>query len=556
MPYQYYPCNTIYYTGDHAADYSRALTAWNLNNQYTIPNNALLMPKDDPNGYDRATLYFTPTVPKCYASHPYPFDQPDGRDSCNIVFNAWPNGNNSGASLRYILNGSTVGGCYLSGVAQHGATQGFDLANTDAYSDTIENTLIIQNVSNSTIQVDHFKIYRIYKMCNPVVLNSGNCPYCENGTILCSGGHPSGTHGSFDSTRVDIPCNCYNGGSLSYSYYHDDNNAGSTLHKLGGTLSWTFNFSTLSDNYQGKSICLFNFNNVWANSTDPNTTHDIELDLLLGSNTVMNYYLSRIEGEALAPSYDLAQSNYYNDTGANTVTLKNLGSVDVIVSPNPDGGIDVYRMYKSDTLCPSQCQSGQTECQSCECGCVTCQSACQVSCQGCQGCYGCMICYFCYIACQYGCEVECQGCQTGCEVTCQTECEVSCQTGCQVSCQSGCEVACQNCQTGCEVACQTGCELACQTCEGFCEPQCYACETCYTCVGTCQTCQTPCEWSCQGCQTGCEISCQESCQLSCQGCYGCYTCQACEAGCQQGEGGCEPYCYACQSCMTCQSGQS
>ncbi len=475
-------------------------------------------------------MYFTPTVPKCYASRPYDAQagtlQRDGRDSCNIVFNAWPNGDNSGASLRYTLNGIDVGGCYLSGKAQHGATQGFDLANTGTiFSDTIENTLIIQNVSNSTIQVDHFKIYRIYKMCNPTLLYAELCPYCEGGTILCSGGHPSGTHGDFDSTRVDIPCNCYNRGSLSYSYYHDEHNAGSILTQGGGTLSWTFNFNNCSENWQGKSICLFNVNNVSATTTDTTPTHDIELALLLNGHTVNNYYLSRIEGEALAPSYDLAQSDYYNDTGTNTVTLENLGSVDVRVSPNPYGGIDVYRMYKSDTLCSSQCQSGQTECPTCECGCETCE--------GCYVCEACVACYECYVSCQEGCEVSCE---VGCEVSCEVGCEVSCEVGCEVSCQVGCEVSCQPCQTTCESSCQVGCEVSCEICNTECE---------VSCQGGCQECEAGCQGceSCVTCQTACEVGCQSACQITCQDCQG-----TCQSGCQACEF-CEEYgCELCEFC--------
>jgi hypothetical protein len=515
------PCDPDYYVGDHWRDTARGVTTWNLNNQHEIP----LLDPGDP-----YTLTFTCTVPKCYAlisgntvdgsgTHPI-----YGRDSCNIVFNAWVYGNVSNpgtVELNYTLNGHTDRLTRISGFAQHGATQAFDLANIAIYNDRGMNTLVIQNVSSSTIQVDHFKIYRTYKTCNP---HADEGDYCT-GEEHCDSETNTGTNGSWDDTRIDRPCNCDNGGR-GFTQIQDNIHSGSLIEKQGGSLSWTFDFSSLSGgNYVTKSICLFNFNQVYPNSTDPNNL-DVPLDAVLNGETINTYYLSKWnennENKGLFASHDLATESIYDDDGSNTVTLINTGSVDVKMAEP----IDIYRIFASSTPigCCEQCETCQTCQDTCEVECQTCMTGCEATCvscftcatcyTACQGCYECQDCQHpCYVSCQHPCFVSCQ---TGCEVSCQdcqTTCEVECQTGCEVSCQVGCQVACQycegSCQTTCEVSCQTGCEVSCQTgCEVSCQTGCEV------------SCQTGCEVSCQ---TGCEVSCQTVCYISCQPCFICYT---------------------------------
>jgi hypothetical protein len=523
----------------------RGVTTWNLENEFTVT--PLLAPNDS------VSVTFTCTTPKCYGyqgklSGCGTILNFFGQDAINIHFNAWKNDSRPGTTpvqLRYDLNGSIgVGRSYLSEVTGHGATQTYELGNINAfprctllYDDSGRNTFTFKNLSEYTIQLDHVKLYRIYKMCKPPVDYDGMCTFAAS--LQCYAGASQPTTSGFDATRIDKPCNCTDGGGLSTTHYQDSRKAGYSI-SPGSSVSWTFNFGTLPynphRNYVDKSICLINFNNVFASS---GSTSDITLDAYLNGTLINTYYLSGLRTGPelpLAPSHNLAvEDGNYQDTMANIITLVNSSPVTIEMGQGGGDGIDIYRIYESEDITPC-CGECQVSCQDCQTGCeVSCQTGCEI-CESCYACVTCIACYSCYIACQEACQIVCQDCQTGCEISCETGCEVSCQTGCEVSCQTGCEVSCQ---TGCEVSCQTGCEVSCQSCETcvscqmseYCPFGYYTCQGCETCQ-PCYSCQTACELACQDCQTGCEVSCQTGCEVSCQEgcqvvCQGCMTCYIC-----------------------------
>ena len=532
------PCDEAYYyqTG-HRFDQCRGVTTWNLENEFTV--SPILTQQSS------SAVTFTCTTPKCYSywnSVPNSPCPPQfslhGQDACNVVFNAWRTGSGTSPTsiqLQYFLNGTIVGSSYLSEVSTHGATQAYELGNVNRdncsliYDDMGRNTLVFFNNSNSTIQLDHVKIYRTYKMCQPPVDYSGSCTFDY---APCYKGTDTGTIGGFDATRIDTPCFC-GGGGLSATHWQDTIHSGSTI-APGQKLSWTFNFGALPDNphrnYVDKSICLFNFNNVQATST---VNGDVALQATLNGSLINTYYLSG-KMHALAPSHNLAVEDNYHDTLPNTVELVNTSTVDVVMGGGASSGVDVFRIYESSPVtCCGECQ---TSCQTC-----------YTSCYGCQPCMICAGCYYCQ-TCQEPCQ-PCEFCQP-CE-TCQP-C-VSCQPC--VTCQP-CEtcVGCYTCQpcVGCQVECQVGC-YDCMSCY-FCFTSCFDCEACYSnysCCQICQDCQMPCLpcETCQPCQIcqpceGCQ-SCQE-CQpcVSCQPCVACQPCEGCQVGCAAG-------CYDCQTCYFC-----
>jgi hypothetical protein len=426
------PCDPDYYDGEHWDDQARGVTTWNLNNEFTVK--PILMPYNEENENDCSTVVFTCDLPECYAAFNTISRCGDtnvfGLDACVIVFNAWRTGSdtaNTDVQLKYFLNGDDIGGSNLSEVSTHGATQGFDVANigcTFPYNDRGRNTLIFQNNSNSTIQLDHVKVIRTYKMCNPHAQEGNWCTF-DFGEGPCYEGTSNATSGSFDATRTPTPCLC-DGGGLSYTHLQDTTHQGRTL-EAGKTMTWTFNFGTLPDNphvnYAGKSICICDFNYMEPMSTV--VSGDVALQAWLNGTLINTYYLSgRGLQKGMAPSHDLAQEDDYGDTISNTIELRNLSTIDVKMVAI-DSGIDLYRLYQTSTIeCCEQCETCQTCQEQCEI-CETCNTACEATC------VTCITCYSCYVACQ-----DCQAC----EASCQTECELECQ-----DCQTGCEVACQSC---------------------------------------------------------------------------------------------------------------
>jgi hypothetical protein len=255
ISYQHYPCEKDWsYTSNSRC---RGITTWNTNNNYII---SPIAPGDS------RTLSFTCTVPRCYSSaNTQDGQQVQGRDCCLIVFNAWAKDNNTpnGPELKYTLNDRDAGGCHISGVAAHGGTQAFDIGPPylhDIYNDMGPNTFIITNTSASTVQVDHFKIYRAYKMCNLRADEGGYCTITavpKPGSFDCMAGIPTGIPGNLDSTRIDKPCHYNFGGGLSFSQCHSSVYKDSTI-PAGGSFSWIFNFNStpggFPGNYTGESM--------------------------------------------------------------------------------------------------------------------------------------------------------------------------------------------------------------------------------------------------------------------------------------------------------------
>jgi hypothetical protein len=457
------PCDEAYYYQGEINSMCRGVTTWNLQNQFTVS------PILAPNG-GCATVIFTCTTPKCYgANNTLPNSMCAdpvngtlnvlGQDAVNINFNAWKNDNSGGTTsvqLHYRLNDQDIGDSYLSEVSTHGATQTYELANINAqrcsliYNDMGRNTFVFQNLSNDTIQLDHVKIYRIYKMCTPGTDYQNACTGTDT-SYPCYAEAEKLTTIGFDATCTDTPCYCERGG-LSTTHYQDRRKAGVSI-PPNGTVGWTFNFGALPynphRNYVGKSICLFNFNNIQA-STD--AASDNTIHARLNGVHIDTYYLSKYAGNALAPSHDLAKENNYHDTLPNTVELVNASAVTIEMGQGGGDGVDVYRIYESSSVtCCGECQ---TTCQTCQ---TTCDTTCQVCVLGCE-----IFCYMCE-TCETACEFACQDCQTcdGC-VTCNTSCQW-CNT-----CQP-----CESCY-----GCYNSCQL-CDTCEGGCLPGCYACQSGY-----------------------------------------------------------------------------
>ena len=82
---------------------------------------------------------------------------------------------------------------------------------------------------------------------------------------------------------------------------------------------------------------------------------DLHYRIKLNGTIIADYYHA---GVLLAPSQfptvDLAQfPSAYNDTpgATNTVEMENLGSVNLILDTTSQGGIDIYRFYKSKNIC-------------------------------------------------------------------------------------------------------------------------------------------------------------------------------------------------------------
>ncbi|MCW4018193.1 MAG: hypothetical protein NWF00_05890 [Candidatus Bathyarchaeota archaeon] len=502
-------------------DGSRGVTYWGYPSgpNYTIP----------PNGY--TTITFTCTEPRCYQR----------QDWCNFLFLSYANNTtpDQDINLEYTVNGVQLDGCYLSRLAGHGAWQGYDVSQHPGYRDVGLNTFVIHNTNNtSTVTIFDFQIFRAYEMCDlscqsPVDLCDGSTA-CN--PIRCRIGTDHGSDGNLDTLRVDYPCRYETTGRRSVSGFSVPTAANTTI-EPGGCMEWVFNWSPTytSGNYQQGQICLFNFNQMVP--LGPSENEDVSLTAYINGTQFITYYLSKTQGNGLAPSYNLLNTGtIYNDTAPNTVKIVNNSDVPVLL--DDEGGINIYRVYVTDpvyvyilatagaggTITPSgtvtvsynqnqtfnispsvgyqidhvdvdgvpqgaintytfynvtthhRIDAYFTGCGGCE---TTCQAGCEVSCESCYSCQDC----------QVGCEVSCESCydcQTGCEVFCQAPCE-SCQMSCQWTCMTACQLSCQTCntcQTTCELSCQTGCEVTCET----------ACEV--SCMSPCMMCQMPCLWSC------------------------------------------------------------
>jgi hypothetical protein len=505
---------------------------------------------------------FTPTQPACYQLE----------DNCVVYFNSNLNNANSNtdATIKLKINTFDPSIICLPRIDGYVGNQAFDLVNAKdnqgnpQYLGTITNSITFENHSTVEVTLTSLRIFRVYQMCNLDWDKMGCCEGTAScvstfpapiGTVACSHGQSVASVG-LDSTRVDYPCNFETCGGRSYSFYKDPT-FNNTIIPAGGTVQWTFDFSSFSThNYLQGDVCLFNFNKIYPTSTDTNNNY-IKLDTSINGNTLpWGFYLSN-QGPSggtqhpLYPSRDLAGFlPYYHDSGTNTITLINSGSVPVKMEDNY--GVNIYRIYQTSQVHPYTISTytteggtitpwGNIELDKHDNQAFTIQAnsgytisqirvdsntiyPCPPDCNEYEKiiydvqedyiidavfgeCGVCETCETCYTTCNTGCEVTCE---TGCEVSCETGCEVSCETGCEISCTT-CQTQCQNCQTTCQVSCQTGCEISCQSCN---------------------TCQTGCEVSCQtgcevACQTGCEVGCQTGCEISCQ-----TGCEVCETMCE------------------------
>jgi hypothetical protein len=461
----------------------RGVTTWKRNEPFTIPAGS-------GGTFHSASTHFTCTFPRYYGHD----------DNCNLTFEAHAIQNMSSLTqdvhLGFGLNSYPVyedaGGFYLSGAAECGGTQTTEFVNygLQNYSEMGENTFTFTNWSTVDVVISNLKIMRVY-----------NSEYLDYNSNPAWGYADSPRNGTFDNTRIDKPCNYEGCGGLSYSFIWDATNADKTI-PPSGTMTWTLDWSNCgSSNYLQKERCLFNFNQMYAESTDPNHAY-VKLDAYLNGYSITSYYLSNlgpdtvgttVYNHAFFPSYDLTLNNHYNDLGANTVSLVNRGSVGVRTTPAVDG-INIYRIYATESVCDYPC----SECEGCEncyfgenCPicvgfCLTCVTPCQLCESGYDwnNMYGfnwpCTPqCETCYLPC-YSCQ-PCETCQPC--LDCQA-CEYACQ-GCEITCEV-CQ-PCENCQSGC-LTCEPGC-YDCQSCYN-CEPSCYDFQICYLCQENCYDCET------------------------------------------------------------------
>ncbi|MCW4009155.1 MAG: hypothetical protein NWF05_00855 [Candidatus Bathyarchaeota archaeon] len=535
-----------------------------------------------------ATLTFTPKKPKCFTE----------KNECCVYFYAEANPPSSSTpnTMHFVLNGdNTLSNCVVPGSVGYGNWQAFDIAFNPYFNEDGINTLRFLNQGDVGITVSNLRIIYTYSMYNLSL--EADCEYCSDEEY-------TGADGNL-GPGTNCPCNFETHGGLGISYVQGGPYDLHTL-DVNQSFAWTFNFNSFStDNYQAGSICLFNFNKVWADANDRLNRYTT-LEARVNGSVFAEYYLISNASFPLYPSFNIIENGAYDDNGVNTVTLTNRGPVPIRMVDGPlDGsqgqhtGINVYRIYQTDpvyctgTITASVAQGNgrivpsgtvtltcgndqefiihaddwwqiddvQVDSQSV--GTVDAYTLCVSKDQSTNHtitAYFSEICYECYISCQpcQGCVIPCQvceGCQA-CNISCQYPCEVSC-TVCESACQVGCEVSCTTCETVCQVGCEvscTTCETACQdTCELSCQVGCeVSCTTCETvcqapCEVECQVCNSPCYAYCQTtcqltCQTACELACQTACELACQ--------TACELACQTG---CEVECQTCMSaCEDCQ----
>jgi hypothetical protein len=300
-------------------------------------------------------LVFSGTNPNCY----------DIPDSCNLCFNAYVSSNlNSAADavkVQFNINGTDHDQIFLPRNG-YGAKdlfdQAYELCNTQLYYDVGPNTFKFINTSTlSSVVIQHIKIFRVYQMKNLYWDNYNAC-------AGYGGTYSDSTYNSgLNPYRTDYPC-CYEqcqSAVRSYSGQRDSTHRNSGLPTdenenpyltRGSSFSWYFDWSTFSSyNYTGDVVCLFNFNAAHPTSL---SSHDfVQLDAYLNGNSVpfTSYYLGKNVVDNLYPTYDLTQVSGYNQTGANTITLKNSASNDDVGVTLPDDAINIYRIYGTTATC-------------------------------------------------------------------------------------------------------------------------------------------------------------------------------------------------------------
>jgi hypothetical protein len=310
-----------------------------------------------PNGGNNPVT-FNCTHPKCW----------QGKDVCNVYFKfqiepSSSTRNDVGPLVLYV-NGNDCGSKYYhSKIKGHDVTMAIDLgADQDPgvnywYNDTGYNTVTFSNQDpQRTIKISNLRIIRAYGMCGLDKENAGCCVgynpggECWNTGDPCGAAFTAGTNGNLDSTRNDTPCNFEDHGGLSYTSFaiSGENNDQSLYINPNSSFSWSFTAPSRTSGYIGPYSCLFNFNQIALDNTAP--SDDVQFTISLKGNDIATYHHSRFNDHNIFPTVELCNfPSLYNDTGTNTVTLKNK-SASVKLHLLDNGGVNVYRIYKTKQL--------------------------------------------------------------------------------------------------------------------------------------------------------------------------------------------------------------
>jgi hypothetical protein len=331
-PYYPYPCDLDQPPQGNAQN--RGITVWG-------PTGFCLAPSGE------ETLNFTGTTPECYSVQ-------NGGDVCIMQFNAYTlNDTGNDTALSFYLNNDTVpiGGTHIGGLANRGVTTAYDLVyNNQIYNDNGVNQLKLKNLNdNAYVEIANFRIVRVYKICS---ISLSNQCQCGNYPTICSAGSSTGYQGAFDETCDDRPCNCESGGGRGLTHYHNPAYGNEVIQPHSWmTAPIYFDWSPYNGpDYLQDTICILNLNQMWA--TNNTTAGDAPLIANLNGENFTTFYLSKNAGQGAFPSFDLTQAQNYNDGGFNWISLYNDSDVPITFSPPTGGGVDIYRIYESETCCP------------------------------------------------------------------------------------------------------------------------------------------------------------------------------------------------------------
>ncbi len=293
-----------------------------------------------------ATISFTGTEPSCYY----------GKDVCLLTFTASLTNNDTNepyVELKFRLNNAAPAGLVcLSPVQSHGGQNAFDISRSQNYCDVGLNTFVFMNTSTSgTVLISNLRIFRTYRMSSL-------------GTTGCADPVDFGNSGSLDQYRHDFPCNLMNCTQTNWRSFseHIDKSSINYILNPNTQITWSFDWSldwtqngqltTNQFNYSGPDACIFNINQVTISGSQ--YANDVKLFAYLNedwANPFAAYYISAAENSyGMYPSYDLKTVYGYQDTGPNSVTLKNVGSYPVNLADTY--GLNIYRYYTSTSFCP------------------------------------------------------------------------------------------------------------------------------------------------------------------------------------------------------------
>lgn len=310
---------------DTATDGQKGITIWQDNNVSIGPN--------QPHSWS-----FTDTKPDCY--------DVSGQLTQVCLINYEIATNDSPQEVIKInrsLNGYDLGSTVHSPTAGHNITETYDLAIVSSYVQGGTNTVTFTNTSSITVQINNFRVLRVYAMRSLDPTGQGSCNPAVD----------TGASGSLDYSRQDYPCNyAVTGDRVSYVQYDTDRTVSSI--GAGQTATWQFqhpNYDT-ANNYAGPYACLVNFNNVYRSYPFlfAETHYVVRLN---GYNIADYYHAGYLTSPSQFPSVDLAKSPYYDDrpNAWNTVQIYNDGSDTLHFDNGTYGGVDFYRFYKVLNVC-------------------------------------------------------------------------------------------------------------------------------------------------------------------------------------------------------------